>query len=638
MNIIKRVFSVALAMVIIAAGALCTASGDGLHAQAASYIDNSSLLPAYVPDSKVELDSNGTPKWVEQAIFACVNLNTATPEGTLEASVKVLDHYAEMGVNCLWLLPVYDPGTADYPNGYENMGPASINPKLTGTTDYEAGWKKMAWFVEEAHKRNIRILLDIISWGIRGESPLVTEHPEFISDCNGAGSYYFNWNNDDWVEYWISNAVNIVKVTNCDGLRYDTEPSYAGYEVCGEIRERLWAMGRKPLMMSERENERGHAFDIGQAGMTEGVSHETYKSVEPVYFWLDKYNIVDSIKEGVHYGTQESQDLGFGGTYHYYTYSITNHDNKYPVVLGNRAAIGYQAMFTPFLPLMLLGEEFNNPNHHNNPNDGAMYFNSVDWSLLDQAENRALYEDIKAMIRVRRSYPELFCYYPDEFVESNICKVNVTNCEVAQPYARYADGEAMLVIPNNNLHEKDAKMTVYMPFSAAGLDYYKNYVVTDVMTGEVIAQGSASKVASFTVTVPYENQRLFLVKATGKIVPSEVDPDASSENNGNEDPESDVNNNTDISDIEDPGADVSETPDDSEPENVDSEPDDPTSEPENVDSEPGDPTSELSSDNEQPADTKPAVLVWPFVVGGVAVVGVVVAVVLVVAKKRRRQG
>ncbi len=519
-----RLLSFVLALVMLVSCFCGNFVAEGANGTTKSAtIDNSSLMPKYVPDSKVEVDANGTPKWVETAIIACVNLNTATPEGTLESSVKVLDHYAEMGINCIWLTPVYDPGSVDKnkQNGYENMGPRSINPRLTGTDDYTEGWKRLGKFIDKAHQKNIRIILDVISWGVRGESPLVTEHPEFISNSNGSGGYYFNWKNDAFVEYYISSFVDIAMVTGCDGFRYDTEPSYAGYEVDGAIRQRLWDKGRKPFMMSENENERGVAYDIGQSGLTEGVSHENYKSVEPIYFWLDKYNIVESIKNGEHYGTQGSQDLGFGGTYHYYTCCITNHDNKRPVVKGNRAAVGYQAMYTPFIPVLLLGEEFNNPNHYDNPNDSSMYFNSVDWSLLEDNENKALYEDIKQMIKIRRSYPELFCYYPEEFLDSNICKVNVTNCEVAQPYARYAEGEAIIVVPNNNLHEPNAKMTVYMPFMGTGLDYYKNYVVTDAVTGKLIVKGSASKVAKFTVSVPNQNERVLLVKASGKLAKPE---------------------------------------------------------------------------------------------------------------------
>ena len=534
----KRFLAVILGVMLLITAFGGNFSSNALQAKAApKTIDNSDLLPKLVPDSEVTVDSNGTPDWVKTLIIGELVPQYATKEGTLDAAIKVLDHYAEMGVNGIWIAPVYESGSQDlpneysnedFPNGYSNLGPETIDPRITGTKNYEAGWKKLAWFIEEAHKRNIRVILDVISWGVNKDSPLIAEHPEWFSYTNTTGTnYYFNWNNDSFVEYYISTVVNIAVTTGCDGFRYDTEPSYAGYEVDGEIRERLWKLGKKPFMMSEDENDRGTAYDIGQSGMTEGVSIDTYKAGSPIYFYLDKYNIVDSIKNGLYYGTQASQDMGEGGSYHYYTFCIANHDYTHTVVNGNRAVVGYQAMFTPFIPVMLLGEEFNNPHHHDHPTNNALYFNSIDWTLLENKENSKLFEDIKEMIRIRRSYPEIFAYYPDKFSDSNICKVNVTNCEVVQPYARYADNKAIIVVPNYNIHDKEAKMTVYTPFSQTGLDYYKNYKITDLSTGEVIVSGSASKVAKFTVSVPYENQRLFLVEATEKLDSSEINNNTS---------------------------------------------------------------------------------------------------------------
>lgn len=593
---LKRLISILLACLLITLTFVGAISVNAAKNTSDSYIDNSSLLPKIVPDSQVTLDADGTPNWVETAIIGAVNLNTATEEGTLESSIKVLDHYAEMGVNVIWVLPVYDPGTDEYPNGYSNKGTHTINPKLTGTSDYKEGWKKLGWFVDEAHKRNIRIILDVITWGIWGDSPLVTEHPEYVTTLNAEGNYFYNWNNDNFVEYFISSMVDIAKITGCDGFRWDTEPdpTRANYDVALEVRERLWALGKKPLMISERENDRGGAYDLGQAGMTEGVSHDVYKSPYPIYFWLDKYNIVDSIKEGVHYGTQSSQDLYFGGTYHYYAFSVTCHDNKEPIVLGNRAAIGYQAIYTPFIPIIYLGEEFNNPNHYNKPMDHALYFNSIDWSLLDKKENRALFEDVKQMIRIRRSYPELFAYYPEQFKDSNICKVNVTNCEVAQPYARYNGDTAMLVIPNNNIYDKNPDMTVYMPFFNTGLDYYSHYKVTDAVSGEVIAEGTAADVAKFTVKVPNQNQRLFLVKASGKI--NIVDD----EEQQNDDFEDNSNNQT-ITDEE--------------------------------------PTDEVIEETivirKKIPKKESKIIIWPFVCGGIAILLVACAVVFVIVLKKK---
>ena len=136
----------------------------------AEYIDNSKLVPKWVPDEEVKLE-NGTPEWTKGLIIMQCRISNATPEGTLQSAVKVLDHCSEMGVNCLMVCPVNDRGIEG--NGYTNLGPHTIDPKITGCDNYDDGWKVFRNFVDEAHKRNIRILLDVISWGVLKNAPLI---------------------------------------------------------------------------------------------------------------------------------------------------------------------------------------------------------------------------------------------------------------------------------------------------------------------------------------------------------------------------------------------------------------------------------------------------------------------------------
>ena len=85
-------------------------SGSYLMSSAADtkIIDNSDLMPKYVPDSEVKVNETGTPEWINTLIMAEVRIETCTEEGTFASAVKMLDHYQEMGVNGLWITPVND--------------------------------------------------------------------------------------------------------------------------------------------------------------------------------------------------------------------------------------------------------------------------------------------------------------------------------------------------------------------------------------------------------------------------------------------------------------------------------------------------------------------------------------------------
>lgn len=470
-------------------------------------IDNSDLMPKYAPDSEVKVNQLGTPEWVSSLIMAEVRLSTCTPEGTFESAVKMLEHYEEMGVNGLWICPVNDPGPTG--NGYGNLGLHTVDPALSGTTNYEEGWAAFKTFVDEAHKRNIRIILDVISWGTMTNAPLCTEHPDWYTE---AANGYFNWENEEFKEWYISELVDIAVKTGIDGFRYDVEPYYAGYEVHEEVRSRLLAKGRKLFMMSEHPNERGTAYDTEQFGVMHAI--DNMEVLKPTLTFLEKFNIVDSIKKGENIGSEFSQEIGDGGGYQYYVHTIDCHDHFCSVVQGNRLAIGYQAIYAPFIPLWYIGEEWDNFTHEKTT---LQYNTEINWDKLNQPENRAFYEDVKAMIRVRRENAEIFEYFPEIFRDSNICKVNVAGCEAVQPYARYMGDTAIIIVPNYNVHDKSGKMTVYMPFESTGLENYRNYTVTNAVTGENIISGSASKVAKFAVTVPYEDMLVLKVKATDKL-------------------------------------------------------------------------------------------------------------------------
>ena len=475
-------------------------------------IDNSALMPEYVPDGEVRLISAGentggpyTPDWAESLIMMEIHLETATPEGTFQAGIKALDHCAETGVNGIWLTPVYEKGKGG--NGYGNIGPHSVEPALTGTPapDYEEGWKIVKWYVGEAHKRNIRVILDIITWGTVTASPLFAGHPDWY-EGKAWGNEAFNWKNEEFVEWFISRAVENIVRTGADGYRADCEPHHAGYEVFGEIRRRLLEKGRKILIIAEDSCRHGDAYDFEQDGMLDYTGWDRgAQYADPKKFYIDHLNIVDSIKNGTGIGSPDLQRSDSGGMYRLYTYCVSNHDYVYSIVNGNRLVLGYQAIFAPFIPLWYLGEEFNLVNINS-----VFYFLPVDWTLMDKQENREFFEDIKKYIQIRRAYPEIFTYSPASHRDSNICKVNAKN-QPLQAYARYAGNKGVIIIGNND-GSGPVNFEITFPFDDMGLGVYNEFAVTNLMTGEKTAAGSKSDTGVFTAKVEYLHIGVYLIE------------------------------------------------------------------------------------------------------------------------------
>ena len=450
-------------------------------------------------------DDSHAPDWASSLILMEVHLETATPEGTFQSGVRVLDHCAELGVNGIWLTPIYEKGVGG--NGYGNIGPHTVEPALTGTADCEAGWNVVKWYVDEAHRRDIHILLDIVTWGVVTASPLFAEHPDWFSG-KAWGNEAFNWGSKEFKEWFITQAVDIIAKTGADGFRADCEPHYAGEAVFKEIRRRLANRGREILIIAEDGARHGEAYDFEQDGVLlhkNWSREQQYTAASPKRWYIDEMNIVDSVRKGRGIGSSGLQGSLFGGgRQRLYTYCVSNHDFQYSAVNGNRLVLGYQAIFAPFIPLWYFGEEFNFQDR-----GAVFYYQPVDWSLLEEPGNRAFFEDVKQYIAIRRAYPEIFEYFPDNHRNANICKVEAEN-QPLQVYARYRGNRGVIVVGSNNPDCDSFRVTI--PLREMRLGGYAEFTLTDLMTGELVASGSKTDVMSFAAQVAYTHIGVYLIE------------------------------------------------------------------------------------------------------------------------------
>jgi hypothetical protein len=140
--------------------------------------------------------------------------------------------------------------------------------------------------------------------------------------------------------------------------------------------------------------------------------------------------------------------------------------------------------------------------------DPVLYYNRIDWTALEEAENHAFFEDVKFMIFIRRQYPEIFAYFPEHQKDVHICKVEVSGGGL-QAYARYAGNKAILIIPGNNNH---SEVTVSIPYSETGLGSCSLFSITDLKTGIILAEGTASDLKNIKITPPQKDMSLLMVE------------------------------------------------------------------------------------------------------------------------------
>jgi alpha-glucosidase len=90
--------------------------------------------------------------------------------GDLAGVTSRLDHLRDLGVDALWLSPVYPSPLADF--GYDVSDHTAIDPVYGTLEDFDA-------LLEAAHARDLSVLMDVVACHTSIEHPWFREHPEW---------------------------------------------------------------------------------------------------------------------------------------------------------------------------------------------------------------------------------------------------------------------------------------------------------------------------------------------------------------------------------------------------------------------------------------------------------------------------
>jgi len=138
------------------------------------------------------------PDWAKNAVIYEVNIRQYTPEGTFNAFAKHLDRLDNMGVDILWLMPIYpisktkrkatnelfvdqieDLKERDKYLGspYSVADYTGINPDLGSATDFRN-------LVNQIHARGMKIILDYVPNHTGWDHTWINDHPDWYTQDN----------------------------------------------------------------------------------------------------------------------------------------------------------------------------------------------------------------------------------------------------------------------------------------------------------------------------------------------------------------------------------------------------------------------------------------------------------------------
>jgi maltose alpha-D-glucosyltransferase / alpha-amylase len=96
--------------------------------------------------------------WYKDAVFYEVYVrafhdSNNDGHGDLRGMIEKLDYVKDLGVDCLWLLPIYPSPLKD--DGYDISNYYGVHPTYGTLDDFEE-------LLEEAHKRGLRVIMDLV--------------------------------------------------------------------------------------------------------------------------------------------------------------------------------------------------------------------------------------------------------------------------------------------------------------------------------------------------------------------------------------------------------------------------------------------------------------------------------------------
>ena len=217
----------------------------------------------------VPLENPSMPEWAANAVLYQVNTRQFSEEGSLNAVTNALPRIKELGVDIIWLMPVYSIGEkkrkGKLGSPYSVKDYYSINPEFGTMADFKN-------LVDAAHTIGLRVILDWVPNHTAWDAVWIDEHPEYYTEYKGALTVPLNEHGEP-IEDW-SDVVDLdysnpdTRKAMIDAMKFWVEEyGIDGYrmDMAGLVPNDFWKEARpamdslKPLyFLAEWQDEPEH--------------------------------------------------------------------------------------------------------------------------------------------------------------------------------------------------------------------------------------------------------------------------------------------------------------------------------------------------------------------------------------------
>lgn len=340
--------------------------------------------------------------------------------GTFRDAINKLDYLADLGINCIELLPVKEFKGRSW--GYSLRSLFAVE-NTYGTPE------ELAELVDECHARGIRVIVDGVYNHADPESPLTRvdyeywfykDNPDPPDMQWGPKFNYFHYDEEYDIfparKYVIDSIAFWVEKFHIDGIRFDATRAIAHFDVMRELADAAYAKinGIKNFFTVAEHipedpaitgRQRGAPFD---AAWHDSLARHLQAIASCTQQAGNDCNDLENLAKKLNPATN-----GYEKAVRTVTF-IGNHDYKRPMtIIGEDGKIFDEAAFrrmklttallltAPGVPMIWMGQEIGFPS------DKSLDPRPINWSLLDNDNNKQLHEFHKGLINLRKNTPAL---------------------------------------------------------------------------------------------------------------------------------------------------------------------------------------------------------------------------------------
>lgn len=132
------------------------------------------------------------PEWTYNSVVYEMNVRQYTPEGTFAAAAEHLPRLKELGVDIVWLMPIYPIGVKERKGTlgsyYAISDYCATNPEFGTLADFDA-------FVSKAHELGLKVIIDWVANHTSPDALWITERPAdwYVRDEQGNTIVQYDW-------------------------------------------------------------------------------------------------------------------------------------------------------------------------------------------------------------------------------------------------------------------------------------------------------------------------------------------------------------------------------------------------------------------------------------------------------------